>query len=87
MVRHDRREAPHAQPAHCPAAPAVTQYSGLFGRLHCIVPRLPGRLPFHRWIDAIGLPAVNSGYTRRVAHSRLAEWEQERSTSKFSTGS
>ena len=23
-----RREAPHAQPAHCPAAPAVTQYDG-----------------------------------------------------------
>ena len=25
-----RREAPHAQPAHCPAAPAITQFGGTF---------------------------------------------------------
>jgi len=25
-----RREAPHAQPAHCPAAAAVTQFGGTF---------------------------------------------------------
>ena len=25
-----RREAPHAQPAHCPATPAITQFGGTF---------------------------------------------------------
>ena len=28
-----RREAPHAQPAHCPAAATVTQFGGRFATI------------------------------------------------------
>ena len=76
MVRHGRRdafwsrlagvgarrcEAPHAQPAHCPAAPAVTQFGGIFAtsrnwrQIVCGRKRGSDGIPFSLY-QRIGLP-------------------------------